>query len=153
MKKLILGLMLCATPACAAGGVFIQDMTNLNRTMTVNADGSINTTSASGSSFTVKPLAVPSVQDSSTIAVTDTFQSVMAANTSRNGCVILNNSTHRQWVYNGTTPTKAVAFPLEAASAANAAGGSFSCTIGTGVVSDQIWITGTAADTFVAREQ
>lgn len=109
---------------------------------------------------TTSPVQVYSGDASSTIGVTDTFQTVWSAITtgsSRRGCLLLNNSTHRQWVFFGadsSTPTKAKAIPLEAATAANAQGGYVSCaTSAGGVLNDHVWITGTAGDTFVAKQQ
>lgn len=156
----LLALLPISGPALAQGtsvalGTVVPSCGSAAYTAGASRPITVDTTGQECSGGTVKTgaAAFPSVQDSGTIAVTDTFQSVMTLNTGRNGCIVLNNATHRQWVYNGTTPTKAAAFPLESATANNAAGGSFVCSIGTGTVSDQIWITGTAGDTFVAREQ
>lgn len=91
------------------------------------------------------------------VTTTDTFQQIWAATSvaqPRVGCLVLNNSTHRQWVYFGTSPTKATAIPLEPASAANAQGGGVNCVTGAGgALQDQVWITGTSGDTFVALQQ
>lgn len=104
--------------------------------------------------------AISSGDLSSTIAVTNTFQSIaLAANTggrrARLSCLIINNSTNRQWVFFGpiASATKAKSIPLEAAPAANALGGNVTCTIGGSVLQDQISITGTMGDTFVAKQQ
>lgn len=96
---------------------------------------------------------------SSTIAATNTFQSIWdatAVDTPRRGCLIINNSTDRQWVFFGplASATKATAIPLEPASATNALGGSVNCaTAGGSILQDQVSITGTQNDTFIAKLQ
>lgn len=113
-----------------------------------------------------QPGAALSGDASGTIAVTNTFQQVWGntVNTSgnggtsgqRKGCLIINTSTNRQWVYFGPLAfaTKASAIPLEPATAINALGGYVSCATGSGsTLQDQISITGTANDTFVAKQQ
>lgn len=107
-------------------------------------------------------------EGSGTIVATDVFQSIWAAVTSgnaRGGCLVLNNSTNRQWVYfqgpGMTTPTagnvatiKAASIPLEPATVVNALGGTVSCADGAGgVLQDRVWIAGTISDTFVAKQQ
>ena len=115
-----------------------------------------------------QPSSGNSGEASSTIASSSLFQLVWAASTPpqfRRGCLILNNSTHQQWVYfqgpGMATPTsgnfstiKAESVPLNVASAANAAGGWVSCGTGDGVVlQDAVWIGGTISDTYVAKQQ
>lgn len=93
---------------------------------------------------------------SGSITSTDAFQQVWASTPGphRIGCLVVNNSTHRQWVFFGSTPTKATSLPLEPASATNALGGAVSCATGAGgALQDQVWITGTSGDTFVAKQQ
>lgn len=111
---------------------------------------------------TTSPSTSFSADASSTIAVTNTFQLVWSQPNGgtrpwRKGCLLINNSTNRQWVFFGlstATPTKAAAIPLEPALATNALGGNVSCATQTGaVLQDQVWITGTAGDTFVAKQQ
>ena len=113
-----------------------------------------------------QPGAALSVDASGTIAVTNTFQQIWP-NTSntpgnggtsgqRKGCLIANTSTDRQWVYFGplASATKASAIPLEPASSVSALGGYVSCATGSGsTLQDQVSITGTANDTFVAKQQ
>ncbi len=104
-----------------------------------------------------QPQGVTSFDASSTIATTDTFQlvwDVPAQGRKRMGCLVLNNSTHRQWVYFGTTPTKGTSVPMEPATVDNGLGGYVSCSAGGGVVlQDQVWITGTTGDSYVAKQQ
>lgn len=94
---------------------------------------------------------------SGSITTTNTFQQIWPATSlvqPRVGCLIINNSTDRQWVYFGLVPTKATAIPLEPASATNALGGHVNCaTDAGGAAQDQIWITGTSGDTFVATQE
>ena len=82
---------------------------------------------------------------SSTIAVTNTFQSIWASNSNRNDCVIQNNGAGSMYIYfgpiaNATTPS----------SLTLVAGGIFKCANSGIVQSDQISITGTAAQEFFA---
>lgn len=92
---------------------------------------------------------------SGSVSSTNTFQQVFAG-VARQGCRIVNTGTHVEYVFPGalagaTTPT---AFPLNAAAGAGQAGGAFDCsTPSGGVYQDQISITGTSGDTFVAKQQ
>lgn len=89
---------------------------------------------------------------SGTIAVSNTFQSIQVFNRGRTGCLIQNQSTsNTMWVYFGpvASATKAASFILDTAH-----GLSISCAVGgTSVVDDQVSITGTATDAFVANFQ
>lgn len=114
---------------------------------------------AASSSAPVTTYAAPVLNGnaSGTITVTNTFQSIWAAtdfSKPRVGCLVINTSTDRQWVYFGTAPTKATAIPLEAAAATAGLGGNVSCsTAAGGAAQDQVWITGTSGDTFVATQE
>lgn len=105
----------------------------------------------------ISPSVANSGDASGSITATNVFQQVWAQVSSsqrRAGCLIINNSTDRQWVYFGAVPTKATSIPLEAAAATNGLGGFVSCaTGGGGILQDQVWITGTINDTFVAKQQ
>jgi hypothetical protein len=131
MKKMVFALLMLASPALAQVGTPV----------------------------TTNPAAVLSNNGSGTITATNVFQSVYAATSvaaPRKGCLVMNTSTDRQWVYFGpiASATKATAIPLEPASATNAAGGSLNCaTAAGGALQDQISITGTISDTFVAMQQ
>lgn len=79
-----------------------------------------------------------------------TFQLVFAANPTRTGCQIQNNTAaaHTMYVYAG---------PIANATLTNtmllvAAQSTFNCTNGFGVQTDQISITGTAGDPFYANQ-
>jgi hypothetical protein len=122
-----------------------------------------------GATVVTSPSIANSGDASGTITATGTFQLIWAAvpsNQKRAGCLVLNNAVNRQWVYfqgpGMTTPTagnaatiKAASVPLEPASVVNAQGGFVSCSItGAGAtLQDAVWITGTAADTYVAKQQ
>ena len=127
-----------------------------------------------GQNVVTQPGKANSGDASSTITSSTLFQLVFSSTAnpssggtsgSRVGCLLLNNSTDRQWVYfqgpglpaptSGTfTATKAKSIPLEAAAATNGQGGWVSCGTLTGVaLQDAIWIAGTANDTFVAKQQ
>jgi len=124
-----------AAPPAGLGPVYIDALGLLCVNATVSA------------SVAVAPLTSSNL--SSTVAVTNTFQSIQVATAGRNGCNIQNTSTHTQWVYFGAIAgaTAAKGFQL-------AAGQTISCSVGgLGVLTDQVSITGTATDTFVANFQ
>lgn len=88
----------------------------------------------------------------STVTVTDTFQSLWAFAAGRRDCFIQNKGSSPLWVYIGPIAgaTKAKAFVLGAAGPLTSGGGWFACR-GTDVtLVDQISITGTAGDAFTA---
>lgn len=103
-------------------------------------------------SVTTLPAHLQSTNVSSTVAVTNTFQSVFAqasASSPRNACSIQNNGTHTMYVFAG---------PLAGATMAKSvqitAGQLYYCHTQNGsVLWDQISITGTAADAFYAASQ
>jgi len=98
---------------------------------------------------TVGVAALTSTIRSSTISVSNTFQSIQALTTGRNGCTVQNTGTHTMWVYFG-----AIGSATEATAIQLAAGQPVSCAVGgIGVATDQISITGTAGDTFFASTQ
>lgn len=125
-------------------------------------------------SVVTTPQASNSGNSSSTIASSTQFQQIWAsqANPSsggtsghRNGCLVMNLSTDRQWVYfqgpgmatptSGNTSTiKDLAVPLEPAPATNGAGGYVLCaTSAGGALQDAVWILGTSGDKFYANRQ
>jgi len=85
---------------------------------------------------------------SSTIASTNTFQSLWAANAVRGSCTIENNGTNTMWVFFGP-----IASATEATSVQLAAGQSVNCDSAHVVSTDQVSITGTSGDTFFAQQQ
>lgn len=106
---------------------------------------------------------------SSTIAVTNTFQSVFNAATQgtsgrggRQSCLIQNNGANTMWVWygpqngtGGTCPsaTKGTSFTL-IPPATNVQGGSFSCSNGAGsIIQDQICVAGTSPDAYTAKQE
>jgi hypothetical protein len=107
------------------------------------------------SAVTTYPLAVTTTNASGSIALTNAFQSVQAATSTRKGCTIQNTGVNTMWVYFGAIAgaTKAQSFPLFPADAAGQPGGYVTCSVGGVVLTDQVSITGTTADTFVATFQ
>ncbi len=100
------------------------------------------------------PLA--SINLSSTITSTNTFQSIQTQTNNRNGCSIQNNGTHTMWV------------EFDSANSAACAGGavtkgnsitlvpsqSVTCQVaGQRVLKDQVCITGTSGEAFLANFQ
>jgi hypothetical protein len=126
--------------------------TNRAITQDVNGKSCVNATV----SATVTVAALTSTNLSSTISVTNTFQSIQASTAGRNGCLIQNNSqANEMWVFFGPigSATKATAFGLPPGTATTP-GGSIACAVGgLGVLTDQVSITGTATDTFTANFQ
>lgn len=103
---------------------------------------------------TISPYGVRSTNASGTIASTGVFQSVFLAipagtTQRRYGCVIQNTSTHTQYVFFG---------PIASATTSNSfqlgAQQTIACQNNDGtVLQDQVSITGTTSDTFVANQQ
>lgn len=89
-------------------------------------------------------LKATSTLSNGSVATGGTFQTALAANTARNGCLIQNTGTAALYVFLGATgATEAQSFQL-------AAGASFSCSQGQSVLTDEVQVTsGTAAVTFV----
>ena len=97
---------------------------------------------------------VTSTNVSTTITVTNTFQSLQAASTTRKGCLIQNGGSNNMWVFFGpiASATKALSFLI--VPVGNAGDNSISCATGTGgVLGDQVSITGTSGDAFTANFQ
>lgn len=84
---------------------------------------------------------------STTIATTNTFQSVFAANNNRLGCLIQNNGTHNMYVNvvslaTATISTSAIVVP----------GATAGCALYGTVINGQISITGTSGEWFYASQ-
>lgn len=98
-------------------------------------------------SATDNQVKLPSLNLSSTIAVTNTFQSVQTA-TKRHGCTVQNNGAASMWVFFG---------PIASATKANSVvlttGQAVSCSLPGTTLTDQISITGTATQEFFAAVQ
>lgn len=82
---------------------------------------------------------------SSTISVTNTFQSVLASNLNRNDCIIQNNGAASMYLYFG-----ALASAITNNSLVLSSGSIFRCSNSGVVLTDQISITGTATQRFFA---
>lgn len=89
----------------------------------------------------------PTLNASSTITVTDTFQSVFVAQ-ERAACKIVNTGTNPMWVFFGpmASATKNTSIKM-------ATGVSTTCGEGGVVRVDQVSITGTSGETFYADRQ
>lgn len=85
---------------------------------------------------------------STTVASTNVFQSLWAANANRGSCTIENNSSDTIWVFFGP-----IASATKATSVQLAAGQSVNCDSAHVVSTDQVSITGTSGDTFFAQQQ
>jgi hypothetical protein len=98
-----------------------------------------------------QPYVVTSSNASSTISVTNTFQSIWVADTTITGrvaCTIQNNGSNSMWVFFGpiTSATKGASVVL-------AAGDRVYCGINGVILHDQVSITGTSGDAFYAAKQ
>ena len=90
--------------------------------------------------FVVAPIRGNPTDASSTIASTGVYQTVMAANSSRNNCTVQNNGSNNMSVRVNST-TIFILYP----------GQSLTCSSGNTVVISLIEITGTASDAFAAN--
>lgn len=107
----------------------------------------VNATVTATATVAVVPLT--STNLSSTIAVTNTFQSIQVLTAGRNGCAVQNNDTNSMWVFFG-----AIGSATKAKSIVLTTGQSVACAVGgIGVLTDQISITGTATGVFFASVQ
>lgn len=97
---------------------------------------------------TVQP--VSSTNLSGTITTTNTFQSIQSSNNGRHGCTVQNNSaTNSMWVFFGP-----IASATTAKSVALTAGGmAVNCQTPSGVLTDQVSVTGTSGDAYLANFQ
>lgn len=105
------------------------------------------TASQAQESVTNTQVKLPSLNLSSTIAVTNTFQSIQVA-TQRRGCSIQNNGAASMWVFFGP-----IASATKAKSVVLLTGQSVNCNSPGATLSDQISITGTATQEFFAAVQ
>lgn len=100
-----------------------------------------------------QPYGSRSSNNSGTIAVTNTFQSVFTAstgnNTGRTGCALQNNSaSNSMYVFFG-----AIADATIGKSVKLSPGQSVNCNAGNIVLKDEVSITGTSGDAFFAAQQ
>lgn len=97
------------------------------------------------------PYQAATLNSSSTITVTNIFQSIFAAVTTKTGrtaCVIQNNGTHNMYIFFGPIVNATIASSVQLTS-----GQSVNCNNGPVVLNDQVSITGTAGDIFYAAQQ
>jgi hypothetical protein len=87
---------------------------------------------------------------STTVASTNTFQSIQVSTNNRIGCTIQNNGANAMWVYFGP-----IAKATKSTSVQLAVGQSVSCQLPNlqYVIKDQVSITGTSGDAFFANFQ
>ncbi len=98
-----------------------------------------------------QPYPVSSSNNSSTIAVTNTFQSIWVKNTvtrGRAGCTVQNTGSNTMWVFYGP-----IANATKGRSVVLSVGQSTNCNVGGIVLQDQVSITGTATEAFFAAQQ
>ncbi len=89
-------------------------------------------------------LKATSTLSNGSVATGGTFQTALAANSARDGCLIQNTGSAALYVFLGATGA------AEAQSFQIAAGATFSCSQGQSVLTDEVQVTsGTAGETFV----
>lgn len=91
------------------------------------------------------------VNASSTIAVTNTFQSVFAADTAKTGrvaCTVQNTGTNPMYVFFGALASATIATSVKLT-----AGQAVTCNNNPVILKMQVSITGTATETFYAAAQ
>lgn len=101
------------------------------------------------SSIAPAPLGSTSTTTSGTVTTANTYQSILAADSARKGCLVQNTSTATELLFIGApgSATAANSFTL-------AAGGTFSCASGPIIVTDQLSVTsGTTGSPFVVAKQ
>lgn len=149
MRKFVwlIALVALTSPAFAIPPVVIVDPTDQSHQAGVDASGNLKTTT----SATVGVAGVTTTNLSSTVAVTNTFQSIQVSTAGRKGCTVQNTSGNgdKMWVFFGAigSATKAISIVLTDGQSLNCAVG------GLAVATDQVSITGTATDTFAANFQ
>lgn len=93
------------------------------------------------------PIGASSNPTNGTITTTNTFQSLVAQNSNRKGCVFQNQGTHTMYFSLQSSPTLAGSLQVPPSYFFYCSGPSNI------VVTDQIWITGTTADAFSGNWQ
>lgn len=93
------------------------------------------------------PTGRTAVASGSTIATTNTFQTLFASNDRRSGCIVQNNGTHNMYlnIVSRTTATlsnSAVIIP----------GGTGGCALYGTVITGEISLTGTSGDSYYASQ-
>jgi len=93
------------------------------------------------------PIGASSTPVNGTIAVTNTFQTLIAQNSSRKGCTFQNQGTHAMYVSISATPTLANSLQWPP-------GGTLYCSGASNIViTDGIQITGTSGDAYAGNWQ
>jgi hypothetical protein len=128
MKKWLLLLLLLPSPAWADAGIISYRCSNNQACEVVGTS--------------------PTTVANSTISVTNTFQTALAANPARHACAIQNQGTHVMYIYLGAAASATTAASLQVA-----AGQTFYCNNGTVVAPELVNITGTAGDAYVVYSQ
>lgn len=85
---------------------------------------------------------------SGSITSTNTFQSALASNASRRGCLLQNLGSNTMFVYVGALTSATTPQSLQLSTKQT-----FNCAAGGIVVTDQIAVTGTSGDGFVVLRQ
>lgn len=94
------------------------------------------------------------VVTATTIAVTNTYQALLARDDGRKGCLFQNQGTHTMFIFPGTIAQGTTAGVNAGTGAMQVtAGGTFSCGLGNMLLTDQLVVTGTAGDGFAIWNQ
>lgn len=143
-------LLVIAALVLGTGGAFAQSTTKLC-VPTGNGNGcqNVDSTFPLPTTATTSPAAGSTTTGGTTIAVTSTFQQVLAAATGRKSCLVQNTGSNTQYVYFGVIGSATLSNSFQVAP-----GQPISCATPNGVVlTDAVNITGTAGDAYVAASQ
>lgn len=137
------------TDTCAGSGSNCTVDGRMQSLQAIAAGAIPGGTNAIGS---VIPNAVTSTNGSTTVVTGNTFQTILASNASRKGCLIQNPSDATETLY--VNVKDAVGSATKPRSYQLPAGASFSCTYGGNVITDIINVTAvTSAHAFVESDQ
>lgn len=101
-----------------------------------------------GAPSTVTPVGGVTTTANSTIAVTNTFQTAIAASATRLSCTLQNQGTHTMYVFFGALGGASLGASFQLAP-----GQPISCDSGVMVATDAVEVTGTAGDAYVVTKQ
>lgn len=102
-----------------------------------------------GAAFAQQPMPSSTTTTNGTIAVTNTFQTILTATRPRLSCTMQNTGTNTQFVYFGTLANATLSNSFRVSP-----GQTISCAVANGIaLTDAVNITGTAGDGYVMASQ
>lgn len=149
MRKWLFALACMAAPASAQYTATMPSTCRADGSQCVSASTVVNPDGTAIGSSTPVVTNPTSTSVSGTVAVANTYQSALAASSTRKGCLIINTSAAQEYVFLGApgSATTATSIPLASMQ-------TLSCAAGNMVVGDQISITSpTVSSTFLVISQ